>query len=103
MVDHPRRPLRPRRLAIHPRPRRPPRQASGIDDSSLQEGPALVLEDEAGETAAGEGAGIDADAVLLHVRRLGDGVAVDDDLAVVVAAVEEAVADPEAILRDLRV
>ena len=32
MVDHPRLALGPRRLAIHPGPRRPPRQASGLSN-----------------------------------------------------------------------
>src|SRR5260221_3966797 len=71
--------------------------------SGLQERPALAVEHEAGELAAGEGAGVDADAVALDLGRVGDGVAVHNDLAEIDAREEKLVADPQHVLHRLLV
>src|SRR5260221_12908076 len=71
--------------------------------SGLQERPGFAVEHEAGELAAGEGAGVDADAVALDLGRLGDVVAMDDDLAEIDARAEKLVADPQHVLQRLGV
>src|SRR5690242_6227475 len=73
--------------------------ASGL--LRLQKGPFGAFENEGGERAAGERAGIDADAVALHIGPRGDGVAVHDDLAVLRLGLEKLVANPQQIFFDL--
>src|SRR6266851_6428992 len=83
--------------------RRATRPRRGIIGSCLQEAQLAPFEDEAGEPAAGEGAGIDADAVALHLRPRRDGVPVHDDHAEILLGEQEVVADPQQVLRGLLV
>src|SRR6185437_11521430 len=67
--------------------------------SRREEGALARIEDEAGEPAAGEGPGVDADAVGANDRRLGNAVAMDDDLAEIDARLQKLVANPKQVLR----
>src|SRR5690348_11397582 len=61
----------------------------------LQKGPFGAFENEGGERPAGEGAGVDADTVAPHIGPRRDGMAVDDDLAILRLGIEKLVANPQ--------
>src|SRR5262245_22079374 len=77
-------------------------EARAISRSSrLHARPLGAFEYERGQGAAGQRAGIDADAVALQIGPRGDGVAVHDDLAVFRLGLEKLVANPQHVFLDL--
>ena len=69
--------------------------------AGLQEEHAVALEHEAGEPVPGKGTGIDADPIRPYLRGRRDGVSVDDDLAMVSAALQEFVPNPKHVVLGL--
>src|SRR5688500_13008371 len=78
-------------------------RGGGVRLARLEEPALLALQADRGERPGAVGAGIEGDPVGMLLRPLDDGVAVDDDDAMVAPVVEEAFADPAEVATDLLV
>src|SRR5690606_29275018 len=68
----------------------------------LEQAPAFLLDDQRGEQAAAEGAGIDIDPVAAEFGRRAGRVAMDDDRRVRIPVFEKGRADPLQVVDALR-
>src|SRR4051812_38649862 len=73
-----------------------PRKRSGVKVPAL-----LSIDDERGQNSAAISAGVDADPVRTLLDFVADGVAVDDDAAVITVVEQERLADPTQVRLEL--